>query len=511
MLKIILSNYISFKISSLEALPKGKECLTVIEKHFQYKNPKFIEAVKWGRMTYGIEKYLYSYLILGDDFKLYRGCYTRLTKILKQFNIDYTIQDFTLTSDAVKIFHDKKFEPRKDQAEFISKFIEYTDSVPVKQGILLAHTSYGKTNAAIYTAQELQQTVTVLVHTTFAQKQWISTLKDDFYFSEKDIGGAGGVFRGKPKVTNKVNVALYHSMSKKEINIHFKDKTGFLVVDECQLASIDQFRKSILAFKPRYQIFMTAGSKDITGTPQVFRNDGLEFVIKDLGGEVIYRSDDSNTDSKTMAEIFSTPTNFRPQEEHPSAIKTEMSQIRERNILIAKRAVTAVKNNKQVMIFVERKEQAAVLGKFLSKFRVGFLMGNLTKKEIAELDVSDKAKEILLNNDPETAFDDVKEKCLKKELDIVICTQKGEVGLSIETLGHGIVTFPVGNIERFNQIKGRFERKHKEERLEKYGEKPTPYIEMIVDNYASSINSWSSVKEHYKEYIIKNPYKIGEG
>lgn len=184
-----------------------------------------------------------------------------------------------------------------------------------------------------------------------------------------------------------------------------------------------------------------------------------------------------------------------------------MSQIKERNILIAKRAVVAIKNGRLVIIFVERKEQAAVLAKFLSKFRVGLLFGAVSPKEIAELDISDKAKEILLNNDPKKSLDEVTEKCLSKDLDVVIATQKGEVGLSIETLGHGIVTTPVGNnLERLNQLKGRLERKHKDQRLKLFGEKPTPYLEVIADDYASSINSWTAIKAQYKKYIIKNPY-----
>lgn len=503
MLKIIVQNYCSIKVSHIMALENGEVLFDSLKRKFTYNNPDYIEAKKWGRSLYKLEPHIFTYRVLGDEIQIYRGGLNKITKFFDINHIEYQIVDYTLVLPQTTFFKKAKYNLRQDQIDFKNALlVNPNPTVGFIQGIGLGNPSFGKTFTSINLIQELGQPALILVHTKFLQQQWIKAMIEDFGMSKEDIGGAGGVFAGKPKV-RKINVALYHSMSKREINVHFKDHIGILIVDEVQKASIKQFIDSINPFRARYRYGVSAS---------IDRKDGKKFIILDLMGEVkfIAKVDETvESNSQISCRIFGTRTGVRPTEEFNSSILSELADVEERNIRIARSAVREVRQGKIVIIFVERKKQAGILAKLLSKFRTYLLIGAVNPKELKKLDIPDKAKKILENNEPELAFDEVNELALKKELDIIIATQKGEVGLSIETLNHGIVTTPVGNnIERFNQLKGRIERKHKDKRLELFGEKPIPTLEVMVDDWDSSYNAWTLIKENYKDLIIKNPYLI---
>lgn len=502
-MKVVISNYISVKISILLTYPNGQLALETLKKKFTKKNPDYVEAKKWGRSVYNIEEYIFTYNVLGDELKIARGGVKKVEEHLAEFNIQVEWVDFTQVCEPVTLFRKARFALREDQKQLIDSLHAQFKKLPVPQGLALANTSFGKTFTMIYFMNEIGQPALVLVHTTFLQKQWIEELTQNFYIDKKDIGGAGGVFAGKPKI-GKINVALYHSMSKKEINILFRDKVGFLLVDEGQKAVIHQFQDAIKHFRARYRVSVTANHE---------RKDGKTFVVTDTIGDVLYQAEEKESNSKIFSQIYPTPSRFRPSEDGYTSIISEAGRSEDRNIRIAKSALRKVKEGKIVIIFVERKEQAGALAKLLSKFRVHLLVGKVPPKELELMDLPMKAKEFLRRNDnPEKALDEVKELALQRELDIIIATQKGEVGLSIETLDHAIVTTPVGNNpERFNQLKGRVERKHKGSILEKFGEKETPTVEIIVDDWDTSYNSWSQIKNSFAEHIIKNPYAIKKG
>lgn len=500
---MVISNYISLKVSTLLAHPSGQLALETLKKQFTKKNPDYVEAKKWGRSVYNIEQYIFTHHILGDELKIARGGVRKVEDHLTRFRIPVEWVDYTQVCEPVTIFRKAKYPLREDQRQLIDSLYKEFKKMPVPQGLALANTSFGKTFTMIYMMNEIGQPALILVHTTFLQKQWIEELTMNFGVNKKDIGGAGGVFAGKPKI-GKINVALYHSMSKKEINILFRDKVGLLLVDEGQKAVIAQFQDAIKDFRARYRLSVTANHE---------RKDGKTFVVTDTIGEVLYQAEETESNSKIFSKIYGTVTRWRPSEEGFTSILSEAGRNEDRNIRIAKSAVRKVKEGKIVIIFVERKEQAGALAKILSKFRVHLLVGKVPPKEIALMDIPQKAKDFLTrNDDPEKALDEVKELALARDLDIIIATQKGEVGLSIETLDHAIVTTPVGNnLERFNQLKGRVERKHKGIILEKFGEKAVPTVEVMVDEWDTSYNSWASIRNEYKEHIIKNPYLITKG
>lgn len=497
-MQILLQNYIQIRISDLLKEKDGATCFASLKNMLTYKNPKWISAIKLGFSPFGIDKYLRQYHVLGDEIYIYRGTLNDVLKLFAKFKIKVTVRDFTHTSERVKIIRKAKWDMMPTQQALFEELIEKIENEGIHQGIALADTSFGKSYWMLNVANYLSQSVMILCHSTTVQKQWIhEEIVQNIGVPLSEIGGAGGYFK-KPVVKN-INVALYHSMSKKHINALFKKKIGFVAIDEVQKAAITQMQDAINPFRAKYRFGMSAS---------IDRKDGTRFMVEGLVGPVVVEAAPEESDSKVRAKIFKTMTGWGPLEatDHVGII-SEAARDPERNRRICRSAIREVKQGKIVLIFVERKEQAAVLAKLLSKFRTHLLIGLVSPKEIYELDISDRAKDYLLNNDPNKALEDVKALAMNRDLDIVIATQKAEVGMSIETFNHEIITTPMGkDIERFHQAKGRVERKHKEARLKKFGEKEIPTVEIMVDNEDGSIRAWDLIEETYEDDIIKNPY-----
>jgi superfamily II DNA or RNA helicase len=360
--------------------------------------------------------------------------------------------------------------------------------------------------------KELGQMTTILVHTSFLQKQWIQELtnKNLFNLDPNDIGGVGGLFSTKKnfhetfdksvpyksRKLGKVNVCLYHSVCKPNHLEFFESQTGCLIFDEGQKTPIEGVQKIVNNFRCRYKYSVSAGFK---------RKDGKEFLTFDSFGPVRAIAAEKASSSKILSRIQLVGSTYDdPQyseDGNYSNMITRMAKDKTRNILICKLALAKIRQNKFVLIFVERKEHAAILFNMLSNFKIDMLLGAVQGKKIKEdPSLSPKVKKILLNYDDITAYDRIKRLADKKKLQIIIGTQKAEVGLSIRTIDHAIVTTPIGNnLERFNQVKGRVERTYSQEQEDFFGcLKPRPTIDVLVDYKLNvSRNAGNAIKDRY--------------
>ena len=161
------------------------------------------------------------------------------------------------------------------------------------------------------------------------------------------------------------------------------------------------------------------------------------------------------------------------------------------------------------MVLVERKEQACLLAHALRKrgISTALLLGKITKDQIRKFE-SNAAKKVALEYDDKKSYDYVKKYAEAKKIDVVIGTQKAEVGLSVRTLNHIVVTTPMGsNIgDRLNQIIGRVERTHGKELEKKFGKKPRPTVDILVDDRFRSFKKHkSAIKDAYGDrcFVVK--------
>ena len=524
----IVESMIQIKIKDIRnAVQDGSVAYETVKRLFTYKNPKFVENAKWGYSNYNVEKYLKTYIIKEGKICFSRGSYHKLINHFKKFKIELSFVDRTLVCETIN-FDQSNTVLRPDQQEFLNDVLNF-EKYPYGASAI-AFTSFGKTITLLELARIIAQPTLILVHTEFLQKQWIKEATNPklFNLDKSRIGGVGGVFSGKKRKFADLNVCLYHSLINPDHLAFFKDRIGCVIFDEGQKSPIEGVQKVINQMRARYRYTASADLK---------RKDGKEFITFDTFGDIAHIATEKACDSKILSRIKLIKTNYTDYDSQGdnNLMLTKMYLDKERNLLICKRAVKAVRQKRLVLIFTERKFHAAILYRMLSKsYKVEMLLGDVNetnfqtlecKKEIkAYSEYFDKnlaykykkykdkkilkaAKKKFLNSkikyqyltskktmkmalEYNTPFDTLLALASKKEIDIIIGTQKAEVGLSIRTLDHGIITSPIGNNdERFKQVKGRFERTYKQEEIDYFGhEKDIPTIDVLVDKNYTSIN-----------------------
>ena len=492
-MKITIDHFVRIKISEISV-----DVLSQLKDRFEYDNPKYLENNKYGYSNYGVDKYLYSFKEDSNSgvISFSRGCLKYILRQLATRGIKYTLVDKTLVCKEVTFdYSDTKVRP--EQQEFIDALIKS------KQGLGIAYTSFGKTYSCLGAMKQLKQPTLVCVHTEFLQKQWIQEAHKLFGIPMEDIGGVGGVFSDNPSV-RKFNVCLYHSLSKPSYLKLFRNKIGLLIQDEVQKAAIEAVQDCVNYFPARYRWGVSANHK---------RKDKKEFLVEDAFGEIVFKAEEKNSDSKILSSLYLVPTNYYDfeyeQNKNYSGLITRMSQDKERNVLILRRCLRKLEQGRQVMILVERKEQACLLTHALRKrgIKTALLIGKVDKKQIKGFQ-SNSAKKIAVEYDDKKSYDFVKKHAEKKEIDVVIGTQKAEVGLSVRTLNHIITTTPMGsNIgDRLNQIIGRVERTHGKDLEKKFGKKDRPTVDILVDDRFKSFGRHKkAIKDAYGDrcFIVK--------
>lgn len=503
-LDIIESSSLIIDVDELRSL--SEVAFKMLKHVFTYKNPKYIENEKWGYSNYETPKHLFSYEIHDGKMYISRGGLAAVERELFKFKIETNVIDRTLVCEPVD-FSQSNVTRRDDQQTFIEELRRYTT------GCGVAYTSFGKTLTMLELAAEIKQPTLILVHTTFLQEQWIKEATEQklFNLDLEDIGGVGGVFGtaknfkevfGKDKKHEKrryrkLNICLYHSLSNPEHLEFFKDRIGLVLFDEGQKSPIEGVQQVVNHFRARYRYTVSA---------QLKRKDGKEFLTFDTFGPVRTRARETNSDSKIQCNIQLVLTKYDDlhydDDQNYSAMITRMAKDHPRNILICKRVIKRIKRGDLCIIFVERKEHAGILAKMLSKFRVQLLTGPINKDDIESIKIK-SVRKILKDYDNTKAYDTITKLAEKKELDVIIGTQKAEVGLSIRTLNYGIATTPMNNEERFTQIRGRIERTYSSEQVKYFGhKKPTPLLEVLYDkNLSPSSSGAEKIKEKYSKRV----------
>ena len=476
MLDIFVADMIYFDYSKL-IYDKPTEFYSLL-RLFTYENPEYKKKMAMGFYTNDTPEYIQTFN-MDDKTKRIgfgRGSLKKLLKHLKGFGIEYKLFDKRLTLPEI-LYPWSKVVLREEQKALI------LDLIKAKNGIGIAPTSFGKSISALMLIKALKQPAMIIVHTEFLQKQWIkeATNPDLFNMPKELIGGCGGIFSGKPRL-GQLNICLYQSLTKPNTLKIFRNSVGCAIIDEIQKGPIDALSKVIQTLPAKYLLGVTANEA---------RKDGKEFITYDIVGERVHVAEEKESASKIPAYINLIYTGHEDEDyewdkQYTSMItRTALNQ--ERNTLILQRAFSFIANKKIVLIFVERKEQAFLLQKALVKKGITCeaLVGPVTEKHIKTF-ASEESKEFAKNYDYKLAYDRVKTLAEQKKISVIIGTQKAEVGLSIRTIDHAIITTPVALSilsvkDRMNQMIGRVERKYGDELEKIYGEKPIPSVDILID------------------------------
>lgn len=433
-----------------------------------------------GFSTWDMPEVLKSYRIRKKDNRVYltRGTLKRVITIMTDYGHEVELIDRRMVVEKVK-WHDINCAPRDEQPTFLKLFKDK------ENGIIIAYTSFGKSLCTLMAIREIGMPALIMMHTTDYQKQWFQEATDPkaFNMPKKDIGGVGGMFSGKKRKFGKINLGLYHSLSNPEHLKFFSNRVGVFVMDEVQKAPIEACRSVVDKVPAKYRIGMSA---------EIKRKDKKEFLTIDSFGEPIKRFEEKESQSKIKSKITLIPTEYEDEDyefdKNNVGLETRASMDSERNSIILKRTIRKLQLGKIVLIIVPRKYQAfRLFWKLNQTYRVKLLVGNVNKDDIPEQANPDVAKFMLEYKDNDS-YEICKELAERKELDVIIGTQKAEVGISITTIDHIVIgSMATGNYERFNQIVGRVERKYKAHQVEAFGhEKPVPTVEALWDKKISS-------------------------
>lgn len=441
-----------------------------LKKRFTYENPTFIKTQRLGYPTYNIPEKIKSYKLIGKNIVFNRGCLRTIKTVLKKRNVNFKIIDDSFIFPPETF--NSKIKLRPEQIPMVNAMLKY------KQGYAIARCSSGKTIMLLEAIARAKQPACIIVWDTNLQKQWFKEATNPNLLNMKDheIGGVGGIF--KKRKFGKLNICMQQSLYKKNNREFFAYQCGFVACDEIQRGATRTYQEVLKDFASTYRIGVTADEK---------RTDKKEFLIYDsFGNNPIYVMPSSDARNVKPAKIFLIKTNYK-NDDYEMTLRSpellnDMSEDEKRNNIIVKRAIKKFKNNKIVLILVERKKQALILDNILSQYGyIGrLLVGLTTKKEIEKSDWPDEWITKMRSYDPLKESEQLIKMALDKKLNYVIATQKGNVGLSIRTLDHAIVTTPT-NIKLFNQKKGRVERDYDESLIKKFGNKKTPSIDYLWD------------------------------
>ncbi|MGD9331628.1 MAG: DEAD/DEAH box helicase [Desulfobacterales bacterium] len=337
-------------------------------------NPKWLENERMGRWNRKTPRELKFYRkVRGGGIHIPRGFTGNLLRQCRRMGIAYDLVDQRRMMPETEMEFHGQLKPFQDDAVARMTTKDF--------GTLSAPTGSGKTVMGLYLIARRRQPTIVIVHTKDLAHQWVARIHQFLGIPEKAIGFIGG---GRRQVGPQITVALVQSLYKCAAQL--APSMGHLVVDECHRTPSRTFTEAVRAFDARYMLGLSA-------TP--WRRDRLSKLIfwhlgnvqHEIASEGLVASGDV-----LSAEIVIRETAFRPYFDpvsEYSRMLSELTEDKERNLLIVKDIATACGQRSGVcLVLSDRKAHCENL-RVLLKYR------HQIKAEVLTGDVSNKARQRL--------------------------------------------------------------------------------------------------------------------
>ena len=254
---------------------------SLLKKRLTYNNPDY-QVTKQKGNWYKLNKV--SPIIETFDEAMYKGefCY-KIQKGNKDI-LDTILEDIRGVDKvdnrvSYKIKCDLKVEPRDDEQK---KAIENIINFNFGYGILSSPPGSGKTYMASNIITKLKERTLVLVDQDLLMEQFMESILEFTDIKEEEIG----IIKSKTleyDLNKKVILATMQTLvKKKDILEQLSTNIGFVIQDECQIASCETIREILKELRPKYIL-------GLSGTP--YRDDGFDFLIREMIGPIIYKTD----------------------------------------------------------------------------------------------------------------------------------------------------------------------------------------------------------------------------
>lgn len=377
--ELVVDSYLKIKDSHPLAEKLRQACFVA--------NPEYINRAKMGYSTAGIKRLDPIYKHIGNEYWFPRGIVNRYVKGR------YKIIDKTVLGEEVDFRSKIKLRTSpENQEDFVRKFMW---NVEHEYGAIgQAGCGFGKTICSLDIIAKLKRTTIIVVHKTFLVDQWAENVSKFYDIDPKDIGFvAGDVVDWQGK---KIVIALVQSLLAKDMPESFYDSFGTFAIDECHRFGAPTFREIIGRFKARYRLGVTA-------TPK--RKDDLQEVFFKHIGEIKAIGEAR----KIKAEINMVRSKLIVANEKQFYVRGRVSLVKvithiceseARNRQIARIVVNAVKKDRKIIVFTDRREHLVTLKNFIEaeckkeeiRTTIGYYAGGMEQKD---LDISATRQVIL--------------------------------------------------------------------------------------------------------------------
>jgi len=343
-----------------------------------FQNPEFYQAQAMRLSTFGKPRIISCCEDFPKHLGLPRGRLDELLDLFRSLKVKVTLTDQRFTGTPVELqFHGVL---RAEQQQAADALLQH------ETGVLSASTAFGKTVVAAYLIAQRQVNTLVVVHRRQLLDQWTEALSQFLGLAPKEIGQIGG---GKHKPTEKIDVAMVQSLSRKGVVDDIVGKYGYLIVDECHHISAVSFEQVVRQSKARYLTGLSA---------TVVRKDGHHPIIFMQCGPIRYRVDDRRQAEKRPFDhrVIVRPTNFRLPLDLQDAtslpiqdVYAMLSRDDDRNHLIVQDVIAAVRAKRCPVLLTERREHLDLLVSLLSRYIPNVIvmaggMGKKQRKQLAE-------------------------------------------------------------------------------------------------------------------------------
>jgi superfamily II DNA or RNA helicase len=278
-----------------------------------------------------------------------------LLNLFKSLKVKVTLTDQRFAGTPITVqFHGAL---RADQQQAADALLHH------ETGILAASAAFGKTVVAAYLIAQRKVNTLVIVHRRQLLDQWLEALSQFLGLEPEEIGQIGG---GKRKPTQKIDVAMVQSLSRRGVVDDIVGKYGCLIVDECHHISAVSFEQVVRQSKARLVTGLSA---------TVVRKDGHHPIIFMQCGPVRFRVNDRVQAEQRPFDhqVIARPTDFRlpPHLQNATSLSIQdiyamLANNDERNHLIVEDVVAAVQANRVPVVLTERREHLDLLARLLS-------------------------------------------------------------------------------------------------------------------------------------------------
>jgi superfamily II DNA or RNA helicase len=300
-----------------------------------------------------------------DHIALPRGCLDAVRELLRDNSIGCELIDERYEGCPMDVAFAGTL--RLDQELAVAAMLDHN------AGILCAPTAFGKTVTAAAIIARRGVNALVLVHRTELLKQWQERLQSFLNVGKNVVGTIGG---GKAKPTEKIDIAVMQSLSRRGDVNALVENYGHVIVDECHHVGATSFDAILKKTKAKYVLGLTA-------TP--IRRDGQQPIIFMQCGPTRHTA---AKPTGAPQDLVVTPCTLHsqinlPKEAGIQEIFRHLANDLSRTNSIAAEVIKAYSQSRKILVLTERTEhldaiQIALAGNIASLF---VLHGRISKKQ----------------------------------------------------------------------------------------------------------------------------------